>query len=79
MLAMEMEGSLVWLQGLRPDTIFGCLYEFLFDPLPEVEKMFHNQLAAMHNSSTLRIAIQVWSLATHHDILHAFFMAYNYN
>lgn len=48
-----------WLQGLRPDTIFGCLYEFLFDPLPEVKEMFHRQLAVMQDSSTLKIAIQV--------------------
>ena len=47
------------LQGLRPDTIFGCLYEFLFDPLPEVKEMFHRQLAVMQDSSTLKIAIQV--------------------
>ena len=46
------------LQGLRPDTIFGCLYEYLFDPLPEVKAMFRTELAVMQDS-TLKIAIQV--------------------
>ena len=46
------------LQGLRQDTIFGCLYEYLFDPLPEVKEMFRTELAVMQDS-TLKIAIQV--------------------
>ncbi len=43
---------------MRPDTIFGCLYDYLFDPLPEVKQMFHTQLAVMQDSA-LKIAIQV--------------------
>ena len=50
-----------WLQGLRPDTLFGCLYEYLFDPLPEIKEMFHTELAVMQDS-TLKIAIQVQDL-----------------
>ena len=50
--------SLSWLQGLRPDTIFGCLYEYLFEPLPEVKEMFRTQLAVMQDNM-LKIAIQV--------------------
>ena len=48
-------------QGLRPDTIFGCLYEYLFEPLPEIKEMFRTQLDVMQDS-TLKIAIQVWEL-----------------
>ena len=52
---------LFWLQGLRPDTLFGCLYEYLFEPLPEIKEMFHTELAVMQDS-TLKIAIQVHDL-----------------
>ena len=48
-----------WLQGLRPDTLYGCLYEYLFDPLPEVKEMFRTELAVMQEDNTLKIAIQV--------------------
>ena len=57
LLAWMLEG-LFWLQGLRPETIFGCLHEYLFEPLPEVKEMFHKELALMQDS-TLKIAIQV--------------------
>ena len=55
------ERTVSWLQGLRPDTLFGCLYEYLFDPLPEVKEMFQSELAVMQDS-TLKIAIQVQDL-----------------
>ena len=53
--------TILLLQGLRLDTIFGCLYEFLFDPLPEIREMFRTELAVMQDS-TLKIAIQVQAL-----------------
>ena len=54
----EPKRAVSWRQGLRPETIFGCLYEFLFEPLPEIIEMFHSELAVMQDS-TLKIAMQV--------------------
>ncbi|KAK9840560.1 hypothetical protein WJX81_001282 [Elliptochloris bilobata] len=45
--------------GLRPDTIFGCLFDYLFSPLPEVLRIFERELAVMRDTSTLKIAIQI--------------------
>ena len=45
--------------GLRPETAYGCMFNFLFDILPVVREMFARELAIMEDDSTIKIGIQI--------------------
>ena len=47
------------MQGLRPETIFGCVFDFLFEPTSAAKALFRKELDKMQQKNTLKIAIQI--------------------
>jgi hypothetical protein len=45
--------------GLRPATAFGCIINFLVEPLPLVLDAFASEFKALSDKETLKIGIQV--------------------
>lgn len=45
--------------GLRPETAYGCMFNFLFDILPTVRDMFAREISIMEDSSSIKIGIQI--------------------
>ena len=59
--------------GLRPETAFGCALNYLFQPLPDMHKMFEHELAVLQNPAVFTIGLQircdlaiVWMLWEYH-------------
>lgn len=45
--------------GLRPETAYGCMFNFLFDILPAVREMFAREIPIIEDSSSIKIGIQI--------------------
>lgn len=45
--------------GLRPETAFGCMHNFLFEILPAVKDKFLGETAIMEDHNNIKIGIQI--------------------
>jgi len=52
-------GRSLYRMGLRPDTAFGCAFNYLFEPHPEALKPYAEELRVLQDPGVLKIGIHI--------------------